>query len=527
MDRTPFEVIQQTKMGCFCFIDSEYNNSKNGMGKSQKETGTPARTAVVGAGIAGIAVAIRMAAKGDKVTVFEANAYPGGKLSSFDMGDYRFDAGPSLFTMPGYVEELFALAGERASDHFEYQRMDRTCHYFWNDGTALTAWADPMDFAREASEKLGVSAPAVRGFLKRSALKYRYAGHLFLEKSLHRVSTWLSWPVFWALWRFPKFELFASMHQVHRRWFGHGKLVQLFDRYATYNGSNPYKASGMLTIIPHFEHNMGVFYPRGGMHTITDALYKLSLRLGVTYLFESPVTKIQVDGSRVSGLISQGMFWSFDRVISNMDIFYTYRRLMPNFPAPEAILSQPKSSSALIFYWGISRNFPQLDLHNIFFSDDYRSEFEAIESGRVVEDPTIYINITSKYTPEDAPGGCENWFVMLNVPCDVGQDWSVLIPELRRRTLEKLNRLLGTDLASVLECEQVLDPRGIEARTSSHRGALYGYSSNTLMAAFLRHPNFSRRVNNLYFVGGSVHPGGGIPLCLLSARIASEQIENG
>ena len=480
---------------------------------------------IIGAGIAGIATAIRLAARGHAVTVFEANDYPGGKLSAFALDGYRFDAGPSLFTMPQYVEDLFAVAGETTELHFRYQRMASTCNYFWPDGTELRAWAEPAQFAKEAEQKLGVPAAKVEAFLAKSDRKYQLAGNIFLEKSLHKPKTWLNWKVFKALFYLPYFDLFTSMHQVHRKWFKSPKMAQLFDRYATYNGSNPYKAPGMLTIIPHFEHNIGVFYPEGGMHEITRSLYALSLRKGVKYHFNSPVKAILVKNDQATGIQVADQTFDFDRIVSNMDVFYTYRKLLPDLPAPERILGQPKSSSALIFYWGVRGAFPQMDLHNIFFSEDYQAEFAALEQGTVIDDPTIYVNITSKYTASDAPPGAESWFVMVNVPCNTGQDWDALIPGIRRNTLQKLSKALKTDLASLIACEEVLDPRGIEAKTSSHLGALYGYSSNNTMAAFLRHPNFSGRIKNLYFVGGSVHPGGGIPLCLLSAQITDALIQ--
>lgn len=480
---------------------------------------------IIGAGIAGIATAIRLAARGHEVTVFEANAYPGGKLSEIELNGYRFDAGPSLFTMPQYVEALFEAAGESIEAHFRYQRMASTCNYFWPDGTTLRAWAEPAAFAREAEQKLGVPAAKVETFLAKSARKYALAGHIFLEKPLNRLATWLNWSALKATFYLPYFDLFTSMHRVHTQWFRSEKMVQLFDRYATYNGSNPYKAPGMLTIIPHFEHNIGVFYPEGGMHQITQSLYKLSLRKGVQYHFNSPVTEILTQNERAIGLQTAEKQYVFDRIVSNMDVFYTYRKLLPNIPAPEQILRQPKSSSALIFYWGVKAAFPEMDLHNIFFAEDYQAEFQAIESGNVVEDPTIYVNITSKYTAKDAPEGAESWFVMVNVPCNSGQNWDALIPVIRQNTLRKLSKALGKSVEPLIACEAILDPRGIEQKTASHLGALYGYSSNTQMAAFLRHANHSNRVKNLYFVGGSVHPGGGIPLCLLSAQITDTLIQ--
>ena len=166
-----------------------------------------------------------------------------------------------------------------------------------------------------------------------------------------------------------------------------------------------------------------------------------------------------------------------------------------------------------------------LDLHNIFFSSDYKKEFESIfEKKELYNDPTVYLNITSKDVLNDAPKGCENWFVMINTPSNHGQDWDKLVKNLRSIVINKLSEKLGTSLKDKIECEEILTPITIENKTQSYMGALYGSSSNNKIAAFLRHPNFSNKIKNLYFCGGSVHPGGGIPLCLLSAKIVSEII---
>jgi phytoene dehydrogenase-like protein len=202
-----------------------------------------------------------------------------------------------------------------------------------------------------------------------------------------------------------------------------------------------------------------------------------------------------------------------------------YERLLPDVKAPSLYLNQPKSTSALIFYWGIDTAFPALDLHNIFFTADYRKEFNQLfHEQHLNADPTVYVFISSKQVTSDAPAGKENWFVMINAPHNNGQDWESLIPQQREIILHKLEQRLGKDVRSHILFEEVLDPRTIESRTSSHLGALYGNSSNNTMAAFLRHPNKSRKVRGLYFVGGSVHPGGGIPLCLASARIVDGMV---
>jgi phytoene dehydrogenase-like protein len=206
-------------------------------------------------------------------------------------------------------------------------------------------------------------------------------------------------------------------------------------------------------------------------------------------------------------------------------VYPTYRKLLPSLPAPEKTLHQERSSSALIFYWGINRSFPELELHNILFSADYRQEFDGLfRTFRVTDDPTVYINITSKYEPGDAPEGGENWFVMINVPANRGQDWDDIIVQSRKAVISKINRLLHTSIEPHIVCERILDPRSIELRTGSYQGSLYGTSSNNRFAAFLRHPNFSHRIKNLFFCGGSAHPGGGIPLCLQSGRITADLI---
>lgn len=483
---------------------------------------------VIGAGIAGIATAIRLQIKGYAVEVYEANTYPGGKLIQFKQGAYRFDAGPSLFTMPHYVDDLFRLAGKNPQDYFQYKRKNESTRYFWDDGTQLTAHADPNLFAKETEKVLGVPAALVLKKLESSREMYELAGRTFLEKPLNRRRTWLQKDVAKAMLKLHKLSLFSSMHQANKRLLKNPKMVQLFDRYATYNGSDPYRAPGILNIIPHLEHGIGTFHPVKGMHQITESLVQLAEELGVKFHYNRKVNRIVVENGQATGIVVADRTIPAELVISNMDVTPTYRHLLQDQPAPENTLRQERSSSALIFYWGIRHSFPQLGLHNIFFSKDYKKEFEDIFNGIVpADDPTVYINITSKDVPADAPDGCENWFVMVNVPENKGQtNWQQLIPAYRDAIIRKLNPLLKLDIASLIENESTLSPLDIELKTSSLGGSLYGTSSNNRYAAFLRHTNDSSRIRNLYFCGGSVHPGGGIPLCLLSAKIVSELCPN-
>lgn len=480
---------------------------------------------IIGSGIAGIATAIRLATLGYHVEVFEKNTYPGGKLSEINLNGFRFDAGPSLFTLPELVEELYRLAGKPAHKYFHYIRLPKITEYFFANGKRLTAYADPEKFAQEASEKLGEPAENVLSYLKESKELFEMTEPVFLKKSLHRLSTYLSLDTLKAFLQLHRLDNFRSLHRANEQSFKTAEMIQLFNRYATYNGSNPFVAPATLKVIPHLEFGIGAFFPTKGMYHITQSLVDLAREVGVKFHFGSEVSEIYLDGKYANGIIANGQKVRADIVVSNMDIVATYRKLLKNVRPPQKLLSQTKSSSAIIFYWGIQKTFPQLDLHNIFFSSDYEEEFRKIFiEKKLADDLTVYVNISSKYLPTDAPRGCENWFVMINAPANEGQDWDSLIAHAKKVILEKLSRHLEVSLADLIVAETTLDPRTIESKTSSSQGALYGNSSNTPYAAFFRHPNFSQQIRNLYFCGGSVHPGGGIPLSLLSAKIVGDLV---
>jgi len=481
------------------------------------------RAVIIGSGVAGLACSIRLAARGVDVTVLEANAYPGGKLTAFELNGYRFDAGPSLFTMPQWVLALFELAKEDPNVHFKYKRKTVACHYFWEDDTQFFAPSNRDEFAAKAAQTFGVNPQKILSYFKRAEKKFKLTRSLFLEQSLHKLKTFLSLDTLKAIVHLNTYQLHTTLHQANRSHFKNPKLVQLFDRYATYNGSSPYETSGMMTLIQHLEQHYGTYIPEGGMHQITLSLFALAKRLGVQFHFDTRADEILTKNNQVEGVKAGEKFYPADQVVSNMDVVPTYAKLLLQHPAPQKIMKQERSSAAVIFYWGITKEFPQLDLHNIFFAKDYQAEFEAIfKDKKIAEDCTVYVNITSKDVPQDAPKGCENWFVMINTPADYGQDWEALVQRLRTQVLTKLSKRLKTELEPLIACEEILTPPLIEKKTQSYKGALYGSSSNKAMAAFLRHPNFSQQIKNLYFCGGSVHPGGGIPLCLLSAKIVDE-----
>jgi phytoene desaturase len=320
------------------------------------------------------------------------------------------------------------------------------------------------------------------------------------------------------------------MNRANTSFFNNPKLIQLFNRYGTYNGSNPYRAPATLNVIPQLEMLDGAYLPQQGMYSITQTLLAEAEALGVTFHYNAPVESINCEAkssflspkSRIKGITVHQKNLDFDAVVANVDAKRVYNTLLQK-PIPQKIAKAENSSSALIFYWGISREFPELDVHNIFFSEHYEREFDHLFGTKDLDDdPTVYINITSKHCKDDAPAGKENWFVMINAPANYGQNWEDLRAFARKNILKKLSQHLGCDIESLIEEEDYLDPVRIEERTGSNRGSLYGSSSNHRMSAFFRQSNFSSSIQGLYFCGGSVHPGGGIPLCIQSANIVSK-----
>ena len=487
---------------------------------------SPCDVVVVGAGVGGLATAVRMAARGHRVTVLEAASTVGGKLGEHVDAGHRFDRGPSLFTMPELMEELDALVPHDVPgrpEPFAYHTLDRSTHYFWEDESEpLVAWTDSARFAKDVEARWGVPAKRLMRHLETSRSAFELTRGVFLERSLHEGSTYrtsAAWRLLSRVWTLP---LLGSLHSHNKRHLKHPKLTQFFNRYATYNGSDPHRAPAMMHVIPHLEHGIGTFLPEGGMRSIPLHLEKLGRALGVTFLTDTPAARILHAEGRVTGVEdSQGQVHRADWVVSNADLHPTYRKLLPDVKAPERILNQERSTSGVIFYWGVKGTHPELSLHNILFSKDYRAEFNRIQhEGTPGEDPTVYINITSKELPQDAPEGHENWFVLMNVEANPEMWDDDAVAVLREQVLAKIERTLGARPDIV--CEQVLKPQTIESLTGSWRGALYGASSNSAAAAFLRHRNRSTDLDGLYFCGGSVHPGGGIPLCLLGARIVDE-----
>ena len=486
------------------------------------------KLAVIGAGLGGLSAAIRLAHAGYAVDLYDQQPIVGGKAGTRSIGGYRFDTGPSLLTMTAVFEQLFDEVGQRLADHLRFIPLAPICNYFFPDGTRLFSYSERERFGGEIETKTLDSAHALERYLAYGRSIYENTAELFLWNSLHELSSYLKLFSLKSLLNLGKIDALRSMDAANRSFFRDPRMVQLFNRAATYNGSSPYKVPATLNIIPYVEYALGGFAVEGGIYAIPAALGELAAKLGVRLILDTRVERILHRGRRVNGIRVGGENLDYHIVVSNADVLRTYEDLLGDPQAPLALRYKrlEPSSSGLVFFWGMKQSNSELGVNNIFFSDDYPQEFrDLFVERRCPADPTVYVNITSKVTPGDAPERGENWFVLINAPYEAGQEWPGEVAASRQRVLSRVQQALGRSVEGAIATEEVMSPPDIRSKTGSRLGSLYGISSNTSMAAFLRHPNRSRRYRGLYLCGGSVHPGGGMPLAVLSGKIASDLIQ--
>lgn len=491
------------------------------------------KIAVIGSGIGGLAIAARLSKRGHNVTVYEKNSVAGGKISEIKDRGYRFDTGPSLFTLPNLTEEIADI---------KYFKLDNSCRYFFEDGTVLNFFQDPQKLKKELEDKRITGYERIIKRFKESEEIYNLTSNLFIFNSFHKIKNFLKPENRKIPLKFHKIGFHRSMHSANRAMFRDKRIIQIFDRYATYNGSSPYRAPATLNMISHLEHNIGAFFPEKGIYTIAQSIYNQCVNSGVKFEFNTLVNEIVTDKKLGAYAIkARNETVMYDIIVSDCDVKYLSENMMgkgKKHQLAARLRALEPSSSALIFYWGIKREFKLFDIHNIIFSADYKREFTSLfNKMEIYHDPTIYIFISKHAVEADAPEGCENWFVMVNAPANIGQNWPQTIKITRESIIRKINNVINRqskgsgrlteeiDVEKLIEIEHIASPVTIEKNTLSSRGALYGSSSNSILSAFLRHPNSLGSIQNLFFVGGSVHPGGGIPLCLASAKIVEKEIE--
>ncbi len=481
---------------------------------------------VIGAGIGGLSAAIRLRAAGYPVTILEKNALVGGKMYQIESDGYRFDTGPSVITMRHVFEDLFRAAGRTLEDYLTLQSVEPMTRYFYNDGFVLDASSDLSKMAQQIEQIEPRDVEGYLSYLAYAARIHRITGEVFIYDKPPTPASFAKVPV--QDWL--KADPLRQMSDAINSFVKSNKLRQLLGRFATYVGGSPYLAPATLNVIAHVELTGGVWYPQGGIYKIAEALEKLARELGVEICTAQTVQRINVENGEVRGVtLADGQALPAQAVISNVDVAATYQHLLAAEDIPvqriQKMSSYDPSCSGFVLLMGIEGQHENLAHHNIFFSDDYPAEFDAIfKQGLPADDPTIYISITSKSDPEHAPEGHENWFVLVNAPALSDKyDWQKNAGAYRNLVLDKL-AARGLNVRDKIRAEIMLTPADLQEMSGAWRGALYGPSANNRFAAFMRPHNRSKDVRGLYFAGGTTHPGGGVPMVMLSGKVAAEML---
>lgn len=481
---------------------------------------------IIGAGIGGLAAAIRLRVAGYEVHIYEKNAQVGGKMSQYEADGFRWDTGPSVITMRHVFEDLFAVAGRRLDDYLTLLPLDPLTRYFYTDGTQLDVVSDLSQMANAINAIEPRDVEGYLSYLAYAARIHRVTGPVFIYDKPPTPASFLRVPVGEWLHADP----LRTMQQAINSHVKSPYLQQLLGRFATYVGGSPYQTPATLNVIAHVELTGGVWYPQGGIYQIAEAMRRLAEELGVVIECNAPVEKIMVANGQVVGIrLQDGRGIAARAVIANADVTTTYNHLVEpgiiDRQQVDRLSHYEPSCSGFVLMLGINEQHRELAHHNIFFSDDYRAEFEAIFKRQIpAEDPTIYVAITSKTDAQHAPDGMENWFVLVNAPAlSDGIDWEQEKAAYRDRILRVLTER-GFDVRAQIVSERILTPLDLQHMSGAWRGALYGPSANKKFTAFLRPHNRSQHIKRLYFAGGTTHPGGGVPMVTLSGKVAAEMI---
>lgn len=472
---------------------------------------------VVGAGVGGLTVALRLAVAGADVTVIERNATVGGKVARLENAGYRFDLGPTLLTLPDRYDDVFRLAGTSLADEVELVRLDHPFRYRWSDGSQLDVADDPTEFAATLEAFSPGSAVQWSRFLERSAQTWEIAEQAFLTSA--KVSPWSLAKRVRNPLDLRRVDGTRTLAKAASDAFDDPRLAQMVGRYATYSGSSPYLAPATLACIAHVERSFGCWHVMGGFTELTAALERVARRVGVQIRTGTDVGRITADGKRVTGVeLADGGVETADVVVSNVDADHLYRDLLPQPKSLRKLELVKRSMSAFLLCAGVRGRTEDIAHHNVWFSLDDEREFRQLSAGQVAIDPTIYACVSSVADQAQAPRDCENWYILVNVPGATGLDRKLMTAGILNRLAER-----GVDLRSRIEFTRTLVPADFDARYRARGGAIYGSSSDGKRAAFQRPANVGP-VDGLYLVGGSAHPGGGLPLVAMGAEIVADLI---
>ncbi len=479
---------------------------------------------IVGAGLGGLASAVRLAAQGRQVRVLERHAHPGGRCGYWESEGFRFDTGPTLLLMTDYLRKVFADADRRLEDYLDLRQLDPNYRVYYADGTTLDV-TSRINGMLEGVERIepGVGPRFLR-FLAETARLYAIGLAAFVDRNVHRRRDFFNLKNGLLLLRARAME---RLQKMVGRFFKDERLQQAFSFQSLYLGLSPYESPAIYSLLPYTEVAGGLYFPMGGMHAIPRALARLAGELGVVIEYGTEVTALERDGSRIAAVrLADGRRLSPETVLVNADLPYAYETLLGE---PYAGIERfDFSCSAFLMYLGVDGSYPDLPHHNLIVPADLRRACDDIfERHQVPADPAFYICNPSKTDPSLAPEGKENIYILVPVPSqDPARpiDWAVEGPRLEAEMLERLERFGLSDLRRRLVTSRVFTPADFQVELSATRGEAFGLAHGIDQVGYFRPHNRHAECTNLFFVGQSTHPGCGVPMVLISSRLVVERM---
>ncbi len=484
---------------------------------------------VIGAGLGGLSGAISLRAAGYDVRVVEKNSHFGGKLNQLEDEGFRFDLGPSILTMPHIFERLFERAGRRFSDYVEIQRLPLEWRSFFEDGEVVDLLSD-MESMVEANGAVGEGDLAqLRDYLRYGERMYTMANEGYFEVGLDTMPEVIGH--YGLVKALRGFDIFSTMNDVVSRYIENPYLRDIMNFFIKYVGSSPYRAPAVLNLLPYIQNEFGLWYVPGGMYRLARGIHRLAEEIGVEFIFDETIVEADGSGEALTSVKSaEGRVYRADIFVSNMEVIPFYREVTRETPGVlEDYRAFEPSCSGFVLHLGVDREYPHLAHHNFFFSRDPKEHFKTIfEDHRLPGDPTIYLVATSRTDPTTAPPGCENIKILPHIPY-MGD--APLSDEDKFRfegiVLDKLESMGLERLREHTIYRDVWWPEDIRDMYLSNRGSIYGVVSDREKNKGFKAPKRSELYSNLYFVGGSVNPGGGMPMVSLSGQLTADKIIRG
>jgi phytoene desaturase len=485
------------------------------------------KAVIIGAGVGGIATAVFLAQQGFAVEIYEKNANPGGRCGQMIQDGHRFDLGATILLMPSLYRQVFSALGIDMDKELETTSLEPVYKLFFGDGTEFA-------FSRNA-ERMKSQLEAIEPGSNTQYERYIKEGYEFFNLSINGLLS----KNFYHLFQFVNMKSIRLLIKL-KTWIKHTNYIQhffadhrlqkAFTFQNIYVGQNPYKQPAFFSMLPGAEIVEGALFPKGGMHRVVEKLLAVAIELGVTIRYKSPVDKIVVNGNRTEGiLLGNGETIQADVVIANADLPYVYDKMLPGRNAANRLRKKDYSCSAIVFHWALDKVYPQLEHHSIFLNEPYKEGMEKIFDEKSLSDnPSFYVHAPVRTDASAAPENGDTLSVIVpatHIDERLEQDWQALKLTAREAVIRRLKEAGLTYIEEHIKFEICFMPKTFESYCNVTNGSVFGSLSHTIFQmGYFRPHNRHRKYKNLYFAGGSTHPGNGVPLVLLGAQLTSERI---